>query len=52
MIGDIISWCGIEGPQNKEDGGGSVKIALPFIDKKMVLNSADLINFKNYMLRK
>lgn len=23
MIGDIISWCGIEGPQNKEDGGGS-----------------------------
>lgn len=35
-----------------EVGGGSVKIALPFIDKKMVLNSADLINFKNYMLRK
>lgn len=23
MIGDITSWCGIEGPQKKGDGGGS-----------------------------
>lgn len=35
-----------------EIGGGSVKISLPFIDKQMSLNSADLINFKNFMLKR
>lgn len=32
-----------------EIGGGAVKIPLPFIDKKIVMNSADITSFKNFM---
>lgn len=35
-----------------EVGGGSIKLSLPLIDKKLVLNSADLVSFKNYMTSK
>lgn len=36
---------------NVEIGGGSIKVAVPFINKKVVINSADLISFKNFMIK-
>ena len=35
-----------------EIGGGAVKIPLPFIDRKIVMNSADIASFKNFMSSK
>lgn len=53
MIGDITSWCGIEGPQNKEDGGGSgggstdrfalLKETINRIQSELSLTDADVI---------
>lgn len=40
MLGDV------------EVGGGTIKISIPLVNKRMVINSADIINFKNYMTRK